>query len=157
MLKQEESRVGLLDEGSFGIELAFQAIVKHLSPLQRTVFLLRDVLSYSITETAELLETSEGAIKAALHRARHSLNAVKDDLEKGTLPAPKEEGLKSFLRALANAYRVGDLTTLIELAQRDEIEPAAAIGIVQHEIRARTSMMQSDFQSRSYWAVMMSA
>lgn len=59
--------------GSFEIEAAFQALQGHLSPLQQAVFLLRDVLGHSAMEAADILDTTEGAIKAALHRARQAL------------------------------------------------------------------------------------
>ncbi|MCD9020780.1 RNA polymerase sigma factor [Cohnella silvisoli] len=132
LLKSEQPRVTLPNNGSFEIEFAFQALMKHLSPLQRAVFLLRDVFDYSISEAAEMLKTTEGAVKAALHRARHSLEAVKEDLEKDTLPLPEDEGLKTFLRILAKAYQMGDMATLVELVQRNELEPAMAIGILHN-------------------------
>jgi RNA polymerase sigma factor (sigma-70 family) len=122
------------DNGNFEIEAAFQALMKHLSPLQRTVFLLRDVFGYSISEAAAVLGTSDGAVKSALHRARHALEAVKSDIEKGDLPVPAEEGLKAFLRSIAAAYRMGDITRILELVQRDDIDPAAAIAIAQNRV-----------------------
>ncbi|RJE88762.1 RNA polymerase sigma factor [Paenibacillus sp. 1011MAR3C5] len=62
-------------------EQAMLALFRHLSPIQRTVFVLREALGYSIAETAEWLETTEGAVKAALYRARQSLEAVREELE----------------------------------------------------------------------------
>jgi RNA polymerase sigma factor (sigma-70 family) len=123
-------KAAMLDQGSFEIESALHVVVKHLPPLQRVVFLLRDVFGYSIAETADRLKTSEGAVKSALHRARHSLDAVKEDVKKGCIPLPEDEGLKTFLRILASAYQMGDLVTLIELVQRDQMEPSMAIGIL---------------------------
>jgi RNA polymerase sigma factor (sigma-70 family) len=120
------------DQGSFEIESALHVVVKHLPPLQRAVFLLRDVFGYSIAETADRLKTSEGAVKSALHRARQSLDSVKEDVEKGSIPLPEDEGLKTFLRILASAYQMGDLVTLIELVQRNQMEPSMAIGILHN-------------------------
>jgi RNA polymerase sigma-70 factor (ECF subfamily) len=146
-------------EGSFGIEIAFQALINHLSPLQRAVFLLRDVMDYSIAETARLLVTSEGAVKAAHHRARHSLKAVKEDLEHGMLPMPQQEEEKAFLRALAHAYQIGDVNTLIVLVFRDEVEPEAVVGRLHNERHHSRSVRSSaDFQANSYcYTTMMSA
>jgi RNA polymerase sigma factor (sigma-70 family) len=122
------------DEGSFELEMAFGALVKHLSPLQRTVFLLRDVLGYSNAETAEWLRTTAGAVKAALHRARQALHTVNEELRNGSLSEPKDEGLKVFLRALAAAYQCGDITRLAELAQQDVLQSVTAISIAHDRI-----------------------
>ncbi|MCR8633100.1 RNA polymerase sigma factor [Paenibacillus radicis (ex Xue et al. 2023)] len=145
ILKREQPKVSMLDNDSFEIEAAFQALMKHLSPLQRTVFLLRDVLGFSIGDAAKLLKTTEGAMKAALHRARHALEAVKFDLKQGTLSLPEEEELRAFLRAIASAYQIGDITALMELSLRGEAVPAAAIGIVQYKLlqSSRSSLRRS--------------
>lgn len=44
-----------------------------LKPVQRAVFLLRDVEELSIKETADILNLSESAVKVYLHRARLDL------------------------------------------------------------------------------------
>jgi RNA polymerase sigma factor (sigma-70 family) len=130
-------------DSSFGIETAFQALIKYLSPLQRAVFLLRDVFGYSSLEAAALLRTTEGAVKAALHRARHSLVLVRSDIdEEAVLSISVDEDLKALLRSLTSAYQAGDITTLVTLVQQNEIEAAVAIGMVQnrqlHNVVSRT-------------------
>src|SRR5262249_2204314 len=66
-----ESRYGLLESVSYAFLLACEA----LTPRQRAVLLLRDVLEYSVEETAEALELSEANVKTTHHRARAAMKA----------------------------------------------------------------------------------
>lgn len=52
---------------------ALARMVALLTPLQRAVVLLCDTLDFTGPETAALLGSTEGAVKAALHRARRAL------------------------------------------------------------------------------------
>lgn len=113
-------------------EIAFQALLKYLSPLQRSVFLMRDVLGYSAMETAELLKTTEGAVKAALHRARQALPTVREELTADGPPLPLEAEFRAFLEALAFAYEQGQIPALLELIWQDAADKKiAAIGYLQ--------------------------
>jgi len=52
------------------IELAFLAAIQHLPARQRAATVLRDVLGWSASETAETLGMSVAAVKSALQRSR---------------------------------------------------------------------------------------
>ncbi|MGE7611488.1 RNA polymerase sigma factor [Paenibacillus sp. NPDC101420] len=107
--------------GLFEIEAAFQALQKHLSPLQQAVFLLRDVFEHSGSEAAEILDTTEGAVKAALHRARQALPAVRQELLQSDGPSILQDTeLQIALNRLASAYEQGQIAELIELVLADE-------------------------------------
>jgi RNA polymerase sigma-70 factor, ECF subfamily len=98
------------------IELVFLAAIQHLSPLQRAVFIARDVMEWSTKATAVLLDTSEAAVKSALQRARavirEHLPVQREDWGR-TTDLPEDERLV--------------LQRYIDAHQRDSIEPLAEV------------------------------
>lgn len=101
------------------LELApvFASLNRHLPSLQRAVFLMRDVLGYSIRETAQRLGRSPGAVKAAHHRSRQALAAVRREWEaEDGPPLPADEGAAIEAHLMADAYARGDVAALIALA-----------------------------------------
>ncbi|OKP96970.1 RNA polymerase sigma factor [Paenibacillus sp. P46E] len=118
------------------IELAFQVLIRHLSPLQRTVFVMRDVLGYSANETAEMLETTGGAVKAALHRARQALGAVRKELAEHEGPARTQDlDFRILLQALAESYEKGQLPVMLELL-RQEIKSEMTMAVSTSTVQA---------------------
>jgi RNA polymerase sigma-70 factor (ECF subfamily) len=139
--------------GLFEIEAAFQALQKHLSPLQQAVFLLRDVFEHSGLEAAEILDTTEGAIKAALHRARQALPAVRQELLQSNGPSiVQDTELQIALNRLASAYEQGQIAELIELVLADESqETVMAVSSQSFQSFQSVQPFQSDGFSSMGW------
>jgi RNA polymerase sigma-70 factor, ECF subfamily len=61
------------DPPSVGVGRAVERLVLHLPPKERACVLLKDVLDYSLEETAEFVGSTTGGVKAALSRGRNKL------------------------------------------------------------------------------------
>ncbi|MBH5319054.1 sigma-70 family RNA polymerase sigma factor [Paenibacillus sp. GSMTC-2017] len=132
MSVQEEQ----LQNGALEIETIFQSIFHHQSPVQRSVFVLREVLGYSIAETSILLGTTEGSVKSALFRARQTLRDVRYELEQGESERNEDIEQRELLRQLANAYVQGDNETLIRLLQQGQSISASTVTAIGFTLKS---------------------
>src|SRR5262249_55365937 len=91
---------------------AARELMRRLSPQERAAFVLKDLFDLRLEETAEILGTTVGAIKSALHRGRGKLAAPP-----ALLPAhvPSEALLDRF----ADAFNAHDLDRLAALFRAD--------------------------------------
>jgi RNA polymerase sigma-70 factor (ECF subfamily) len=95
-----EARYDLRESASYAFLVALEA----LSPQQRAVLLLRDVLDYSVREAADALALSESNVKTTHHRAREAMRAY-DQVRRPPTPALRDEtrdALQRFLVALVS-------------------------------------------------------
>lgn len=58
------------------VDGAFGRVVRLLPPKERAAVLLKDVLDFSLEETAEIIDSTVGGVKAALHRGRSKLASL---------------------------------------------------------------------------------
>ncbi|MGO9382071.1 MAG: sigma-70 family RNA polymerase sigma factor [Mycobacterium sp.] len=100
-----------------GVRLAFVAALQHLSPLQRAVLVLRDVLGWQAKEVAEMLETSTAAVNSALQRARAQLAEGRPILDE--LSEPTEPEARDVLDRYMAAFEHADVDELAELLRTD--------------------------------------
>lgn len=95
------------------LSLAFLVLLEELPPIERAVFLLRDVFDYEYAEIAAFLGKSEVACRQAFSRAKKHLA----DHRPRFTPAPEtqREMLTSFLRAVQG----GDMDRLMTMLADD--------------------------------------
>jgi len=97
--------------GRAAVTLGFTAFLP-LPPPQRASVVLVDILGYSLAETASILETTVGAVKATLHRGRARLAAP-------PAPAAIDEQEKLQLRAYADLFNARQFDALRDLLAAD--------------------------------------
>ncbi|MCG7407289.1 RNA polymerase sigma factor [Paenibacillus sp. ACRRX] len=115
------------------IELAVALLLQRVQPLQRTVFLLREVLGYSTMEVASMLKRTEGAIKSLLNRARLVVRSIREDDPEFVLQAVCLQELedKQMLKAYVSAIMEEDAQRLLSLIQDELVSQTYAASQVR--------------------------
>jgi RNA polymerase sigma-70 factor (TIGR02960 family) len=101
------------------VGLAFMVALQHLPPRQRATLVLRDVLGFHAAEVADMLDTSEVAVKAALQRARSALDARLPSGSPEHAPLPHSPQEQALAGRFAAAVERGDVTGLVSLLSDD--------------------------------------
>jgi RNA polymerase sigma-70 factor (ECF subfamily) len=101
---------GALDET---LSMAFMVLLESLTPVERAVFLLREVFDYDYAEIAPLVGKSEDNCRQILRRARRSVAARRPRFESS--PEQEERLMNSFLEACMS----GDMESLLALLSED--------------------------------------
>ncbi|MCG5431973.1 sigma-70 family RNA polymerase sigma factor [Mycobacterium sp. MYCO198283] len=96
------------------VRLAFVAALQHLSPRQRAVLVLRDVLQWKAAEVAEALGTSTAAVNSLLQRARAQLDEVKPSAD-DRYSTPDSPDVQDRLARYIAAFEAYDIDRLVEL------------------------------------------
>ncbi len=84
-------------------------LLHRLAPQERAAIVLKDVFELKVREIAEILATSEGAVKDALHRGRGRLREPEDAPERRA--APSTELVDRFIEL----YDAKDVPGLVDL------------------------------------------
>jgi RNA polymerase sigma-70 factor (TIGR02960 family) len=104
------------------IELAFIVAVQHLPPRQRAVFILRDVLGWPASKTADALEQTVASVTSALQRARVTVRGQLPDRRLDwRSPATHElsNDERRVVKSYIDAHERNDLDGLTALLRED--------------------------------------
>jgi RNA polymerase sigma-70 factor (ECF subfamily) len=109
------------------VSLAFAAALQLLSPRQRAVLILRDVLDWRAAEVASLLEMGETAVESALARARGATSRAAEPT-----PAELDEPSRTLLARYVAAWEAADVEAIAELLRDDARYGMPPLPLVLH-------------------------
>ena len=95
------------------VSVAMLVVLETLSPLERAVFVLKEVFDFSYAEIADAVDRSESAVRQAAHRARNHIQARRPRFE-----ADRKRSVRVTERFFA-ATIGGDINALMELLAPD--------------------------------------
>src|SRR6476646_4060989 len=102
---QRETDVGTAES----VSMAMLVVLETLSPLERAVFVLKEVFDFSYAEIGEAVDRSESAVRQAAHRAREHVQSRRPRFQ--TDRVKKREATERFFAAITG----GDINELMEL------------------------------------------
>ncbi len=101
--------------GDDSLSIAFLLLLERLTPVERAVFLLREVFDYEYDEIAGILNHSEVSCRQILRRARQHIAANRPRF------APSREERADLLKRFLEASSRGDVDGLIALLHKDVV------------------------------------
>ncbi|MGP3971784.1 RNA polymerase sigma-70 factor [Streptomyces sp. 6N223] len=116
-------------EQAESVSLAMLVVLESLSPLERAVFVLREVFGYAYPEIAEALGRSEPAVRQLAHRARSHVAARRPRFD--TSAEEQRRVTEEFLAACVG----GDMGRMLELLAPDVVLWADGGGKAQAALR----------------------
>ena len=112
LIEQSDGDGGEMAES---LSLAFLTLMETLTPVERAVFLLRQVFGYEYEDIADIVDKSEANCRQQFHRAQKHLTDGRKRYE--TSQEAQQKMLQSFLAAAGS----GDMTQ-IEAVLREDVE-----------------------------------
>lgn len=97
------------------VRLALVTMIDHLPPKQRAVLVLREVLHWTASEVAELLDTSVASVNSALQRARATLQVARHRDRSVDVDPEMRWRLDEYAQAIGSS----DINALIALLARE--------------------------------------
>ena len=101
------------------VSLAFIKALQLLPPRQRAVVILRDVLGFHASETAQMLDTTLESVTSALKRARATLDKEQKSGQRELAPAPMSPVEQQLIQRLTTAFDNADVDGIVALMTED--------------------------------------
>ncbi|MFC6009985.1 sigma-70 family RNA polymerase sigma factor [Nocardia lasii] len=99
------------------LRLAFVAACQHLPATQRAILIMREVLRFSASETAEALTMSPASVNSALQRARATMSKVQPSVADSFDAA--DAGQRKLIDDFVTAFEAYDMDALTSLLKAD--------------------------------------
>jgi RNA polymerase sigma-70 factor, ECF subfamily len=122
------------------LSIAFLTLLEQLTPLERAVFLLREVFDYDYAEIAEIVGREEAACRQMLSRAKKHITEHRPRFK------PNPEAHRQILNQFIQAASTGELDGLMNLLAEDVVLWAdgggKARGAAIHPLHGRDAVAQ---------------
>ena len=129
---------------------AVSTLFEKLGPQERAAVVMKDALDLTLAEIADILGTTIGAVKSALHRGRTRLH------KQESMPArrPRPPG-RSLVDQFVAAFNVGDLSALSKLLLENASAEVLGTGVNhgRETLSSRNGWLQAALYGHEPWAI----
>ncbi|HLK59515.1 MAG TPA: RNA polymerase sigma-70 factor [Chthonomonadaceae bacterium] len=130
------------------ISMAFLVLLESLTPLERAVFLLREVFDYEYAEIAEIIEKREAACRQIFHRAKQHVAEHRPRFSFS--PTAHRQMLARFLQAVNDGEMEGLMQLLAEDVTLWADGGGKARGSLMHPLSGREAIARFMLASRRF-------
>ena len=108
-------------EAREAVGLAFVAGLQRLTPRQRAVLVLRDVLAFRAAEVAAMLGVTEVSVNRALQRARRAIEHAVPPGQRDLTPIAGSSEERELVARFTAAFEAGDVPGVVALLSDDAL------------------------------------
>jgi len=129
------------------ISIAFMILLESLTPVERAVFLLREVFNYDYVRIAEIIGKSEQACRKILSRAKKHIEEKRPRFQ--AQPDHHDQLVEEFM----TAAQAGDLDGLVSLLSEDAVlwvDGGGLYGQAMRPVQGANAVAQFVFNSMKY-------
>ena len=119
-----------------------------MPPRQAAALVLCDVLGFATHEVADMLNTSQTAVKGTLQRARAAVDQQRGEAGQGRTPRPGAAAERALARRFADAYVAADIDGVIAPPTDDAWLSMPPAPHQYHGIGAIRSFLHASFDFR---------
>ncbi|MDF2068471.1 RNA polymerase sigma-70 factor [Bacillus sp. Cr_A10] len=116
-----------------GLSIAYLRMMEHLTPDERAVLLLREVLDFSYMEIASIIEKNEDNCRKIYSRSKHKIARIDSE-------SLNYENNKSIINRFIQAFEMKNTNVLLELVSENVTLYSDGGGKVKAAIRPITSL-----------------
>ncbi len=156
VLTEHDSRSSPAEQSDLhdSLSMAFLVLLEELTPLERAVFLLREVFDYEYAEIAEIVGKEETACRQLFSRAKKHIAAHRPRFK------PNREEHRRLLDRFMQAVRAGEMDGLMQLLADDvtlwadgggKARGAAIHPLHGREVVARFVLASTRLVAGDYW------
>ncbi|PAQ16093.1 RNA polymerase sigma factor SigJ [Bacillaceae bacterium SAOS 7] len=122
----------------YTLSYSFMFLLERLTPIERAVFILREVFDYSFADIASFVDKKEPTCRKILSRGKKKLSQldVNDHHDKQEVDVPIKDD--DVTQAFINAFDSGDMNQLLQLFSEEIIYYADGGGVVKVALRPLT-------------------